>query len=377
MKICYLASSTLPSTAANAVHVMKMGQALALNGHQVTLIAPDKPSDLPNVSDLYAFYGVARTFDVCKLKWPKIKGRAHVYGLCAAWRARSLGADLVFGRNLNGCFWATLLGLPTVFEIHAPIEESGRIAQLMFERLIRSRHFHKLVVITHSLGEHFLQRYPELAGKIHVAADGADAVALGTQPATFAHDSAGRLQVGYVGHLYQGRGIDLIEQMARQAPWADFHIVGGTAADIQACRERVSDLDNFFVHGFMSPAESERYRLACDVLLAPYQENVSVSGNKGNTARWMSPLKIFEYMAAGKAIVCSEIPVLREVLVDGENVLFCSPDALPQWVAALTLLRDDSERRHALGQTALANFQAKYSWHSRAANILNSYSATR
>lgn len=375
MKICYLASSTLPSTAANAVHVMKMGQALTLNGHQVTLIVPDKPSDLPAVQDVYAFYGVAHNFAICKLKWAKMKGRAHLYGLLAAWRARSMGVDLVFGRNLNGCFWATQLGLPTLFEIHAPIEESGRVATLLFKRLIRSRHFQKLVVITHSLGEHYLVHHPELAGKIHVAADGADAVAATTQPAEFSRAARGRLQVGYVGHLYQGRGIDLIEQMARQSPWADFHIVGGTATDIQTCRESVSDLQNFFVHGFMSPAEAERYRVACDVLLAPYQESVSVSGNKGNTVKWMSPLKIFEYMAAGKAIICSDIPVLREVLLDRQNALLCPPQDLAGWISALEALRDDPELRLSLGRTALANFEERYSWHSRAANIIHSISS--
>lgn len=375
MKICYLASSTLPSKAANAVHVMKMGQALALNGHEVTLIVPDKPSDLPAVQDVYAFYGVANNFAISKLKWAKMKGRAHLYGFLAAWRARSMGVDLVYGRNLNGCFWAAQLGMPTLFETHAPIEDSGSVAVFLFRRLIRSRHFLKLVVITHALADYYLQHYPELANKIHVAADGADAVDASTQPMGFAHSLTGRLQVGYVGHLYRGRGIELIEEMARRLPWADFHIVGGTVSDIQACRDRGSDLRNFFVHGYMSPAEAERYRIACDVLLAPYQEQVSVSGNKGNTVKWMSPLKIFEYMAAGKAIICSDIPVLREVLVDRQNALLCPPQELVGWISALEALRDDPELRMSLGRTALNNFEERYSWRSRAANIIHSISS--
>ncbi|MFF7107636.1 glycosyltransferase family 4 protein [Pseudomonas sichuanensis] len=377
MKLAYLSSSTLPSTAANSVHVMKMCQAFGAIGHQVTLIAPDKPSDLPTVSDLYAFYGVQPCFDVSKLVWANIKGRAYLYGVLAGWRARQLKADLAFGRNLTACVAACMLGLPTIFESHAPIEDSGRVATFLFKRLIRNRKFQSLVVITHSLADYYLQRYPELAGKIQVAADGADPVGPDVRPAVFNHEAAERLQVGYVGHLYQGRGIDVIEAMAQRLPWADFHVVGGTPVDIEACRGRVNGLSNFFVHGYMSPVQAERYRLACDVLLAPYQESVSVSGNTGNTVQWMSPLKVFEYMAAGKAIICSDIPVLREVLEDGRNAVLCPPAVIDNWTSALQSLRDDPALMHSLGRAALADFDAQYSWFSRAGNILRSYPSAR
>ena len=49
-------------------------------------------------------------------------------------------------------------------------------------------------------------------------------------------------------------------------------------------------------------------------------------GGGTNLADWISPLKMFEYMAQGKAIVASDLPMLREVLRNGENALLCDSD---------------------------------------------------
>ena len=72
--------------------------------------------------------------------------------------------------------------------------------------------------------------------------------------------------------------------------------------------------------------ETEKFRLKMDILLAPYQDRVTVAQSDNiTTERWMSPLKLFEYMAAGKAIICSDIPVLREILENDMMETFC-PD---------------------------------------------------
>jgi glycosyltransferase involved in cell wall biosynthesis len=114
-------------------------------------------------------------------------------------------------------------------------------------------------------------------------------------------------------------------------------------------------------------------RLACDVLLAPYQRRVFTHGGS-DTSRWMSPLKVFEYMAAGKAIVCSDIPVLHEVLSHKETAWFCPPEDIDAWCAALTELRDDANLRLNLGQAARTTFLQHYTWRSRAAAVLNGLS---
>jgi hypothetical protein len=67
----------------------------------------------------------------------------------------------------------------------------------------------------------------------------------------------------------------------------------------------------------------------------PYERSVAVSGG-GDTADVCSPMKMFDYMAAGRAIISSDLPVLQEVLNE-QNAVFCSPDAPDQWEQALEI----------------------------------------
>lgn len=81
-------------------------------------------------------------------------------------------------------------------------------------------------------------------------------------------------------------------------------------------------------------------------------------------------MKMFEYMAAGKAIVSSDLPVLREVLTHERNALLVPPDDVDAWATAVKRLIDDPELRRRLGETARADLLAHYTWEARAKKVL-------
>mgnify|MGYP000851223025 CR=1 FL=1 len=368
MKIVYIATSTIPSRTANSIHVMKMCQAFAKNEHEATLIVPGNQANYePDVGDVFDFYGVERCFEILYLPLLPVKGKGLIFGFQAAKKAEELQPDIVYGRDLPGCFFATLLELPVIFESHAPIE--GFVYSKIFNKLIQRSELMKFVVITHALKDYYSEQYPFVSDRIVVAPDGADPVPDDAMPIVLPNKGE-KLQVGYVGHLYSGRGIDVIYQLAERCPWADFHIIGGTDKDINAYRMGTTSLANLHLHGFKPHAEAERYRIGCDVLIAPYQNKVSVVGDGvSTTERWMSPLKIFEYMAAGKAIICSDIPVLREILEDGRSALLCAPENIDSWEEALITLSENEHMRIQLGDTAQKCFTRRYSWSSRAEKL--------
>ncbi len=234
MKIVYLSTSNIPSRTANSIHVMKMCQAFAKNGHEVILFAPDnRIRREPGIEDVLSFYGVEKCFEIKYLPLVPIKGRGLIYGFHAAIKSKQIQPDLVYGRDLAGCYFSTVWYLPVIFESHAPIE--GIVYGWIFRRLIKSPAFKKFVVITHALKDYYQERHPSLSNKIIVAPDGADPIPEGLAPIEFPYKGK-RLQVGYVGHLYSGRGIEVIFQLAKRCPWADFHIIGGTDHDIDTFR---------------------------------------------------------------------------------------------------------------------------------------------
>jgi glycosyltransferase involved in cell wall biosynthesis len=372
MKIAYISNSVIPSRAANSIHVMKVCQAFSDLGHDVTLLAPDKKESYEkSVIDIYKFYGVNKSFKLLRVFWPShIKGKSYLYGLFAALKSIMLNVDLIFCRHLYGAFFSTLLFKKVIFESHSPIDagKSVGLDTRMFKRMIANRHFLSLVVITHSLKEYYIENFPQLEGKIIVAPDGADPIDVMTKPFDFTCDK-NRLQVGYVGHLYPGRGLDIIISLSKICDWADFNIIGGTEADIDYWKGLSNNI-NLTFHGFVSPSVAEQMRMACDVLLAPYQNSVSVSGGGGNTVQWMSPLKIFEYMAAGKIIMSSDLPVLHEVLEHNRNAFLCEATNVNDWAEKLNSIRYDRNKMKSLGCNALNDFIGHYSWYSRVQNIM-------
>jgi glycosyltransferase involved in cell wall biosynthesis len=369
MKITYLAPSIIPSRSANSIHVMKMCQAFAKNGHEVTLLAPgnNKNKEKEFAGDLYELYGVERVFEIKRFVSPD---KDYLHGLWCAFVISKLKPDIVFGRHFPGSFFAAKTGTDVVFESHAPMFENSILGKHLFRNMTKSKRLKKMIVITHALKKHIEEKYPVLTGRVEVAPDAADPIPENTIAVTLPN-SGHRLQVGYTGHLYKGRGIDLIIAMAKQCIWADFHLVGGMEDDIRYWREVAKDCANIVFHGYKTPAEMPAYTLAFDVLLAPYGTCVAVVGGAGNTVDWMSPLKLFEYMAAGKAIITSDLPVLNEVMTNGQICLMCQPGNYEDWCKALEKLRNDKALRLQLGRQAKNDFLKKHTWQSRAKRLID------
>ena len=82
MRILYISKSIIPSRTANSIHVMKMCQAFAENGHEVVLLAPDRKQRYEkNINDIYDYYGVKKSFNIKKLIYPNLKGGVLFYTL--------------------------------------------------------------------------------------------------------------------------------------------------------------------------------------------------------------------------------------------------------------------------------------------------------
>ena len=112
----------------------------------------------------------------------------------------------------------------------------------------------------------------------------------------------------------------------------------------------------------------------CDVLLMPYQKNVSVGNNLHNTVEWMSPMKMFEYMSSRVPVISSKLPVLSEILIPNINCLMASPDKIVEWQTCLKKLYDNKSLRARLSFSAYRKYRDGHTWKKRASAIYNYYS---
>jgi glycosyltransferase involved in cell wall biosynthesis len=149
----------------------------------------------------------------------------------------------------------------------------------------------------------------------------------------------------------------------------EFHIVGGYPEDIEKWQQLIRN-DNVTFHGFMPHFRVSEVLAEFDIVIAPYQNDIHTNHGKANISRWMSPLKIFEYMAHAKAIVASDLEVIHEVLTHRANALLVPCDDVLAWRNAIRELMDEPDLRKALGQRANQDFRENYSWETRAGTVL-------
>jgi glycosyltransferase involved in cell wall biosynthesis len=178
---------------------------------------------------------------------------------------------------------------------------------------------------------------------------------------------ADKFTVGYTGHLYPGRGLELILDLARALPDLQFLLVGGRSVDVEVARQRAAHLSNITLTGFVPNAELPRYQAAADVLIMPYSRQVAGSSG-GDIAPYLNPMKMFEYLASARPIVTSDLPILREILSDHNAVIVPSDDATA-WVEALRQLTKDPSRRAALAAAARRTAEEN-TWEQRAHRLL-------
>ena len=370
-RIVYASKSIMPSRTANSIHVMKMCQAFADNGHEVVLLAPNIPSKYEKgVEDVYEYYGVRKNFEIKKLWHPDIIGGAIIYTLGVFFYLLfNKNFNLVYGRFLQGCYVATFLRNSVIFESHESLFDMKRLRYFVFKRLVKSKSFEKLTVISQALKDIYLEKKFLHNIKIQVAHDGADEVRDLKNKAKLLGNEE-NLKVGYVGHLYRGRGIETIIECAKKINDMTFHLVGGLKRDIEYWKSysKKIQLDNVYFYGFVSPKEAIKYKNSFDIFLAPYEKKVSVFGSHvTDTSKFMSPLKIFEYMSHNKPMIASDFPVIREVLNE-KNSILVDCDNIEGWINSLNKLKN-LKHREVIASQALKDFY-NYSWKKRATLVL-------
>lgn len=378
MRFHYISPSTLPSRAANSVHVVWQCEGLCRAGAEVTLYSKRAmPEAEQLVPALRSAYGVAHpalqldTIYSASDRGNNIRIAYHAVRLIR----RAGDGDVILSRNLYAAFaLAVLYKMPLLFETHQ-LETGFR---KWVQRVVMRCPWVTTIVISNRLTEYLTQHHgiaPRCALVLHDAApDNIHPV-----PAT---ERRARLRArvdqacadwkqvcGYFGHLYPGRGIEIVEAMAAACPESLFLVYGGTEIDL-AIRRNANRLTNLKFMGHVPHPTARELMCLMDVLLMPYQESVSIGVAKHDTARWMSPMKMFEYLGSGVPIISSDLPALREVLSDRHNCMLATASNAGEWVSTLAHLAVDPDLATRIGATAHAEYQRQHTWTRRAERIV-------
>ena len=364
MKILYIANIRLPTEKAHGVQIMKTCEAFVKAGVEIELVVPTRHNEL--TAGPFTYYGVPDNFfkvvtlrvpDLIRYGRPGFLVSSMWFSERARWGKSFWTADIIYSRDALVLAQYLLLGRKLVFEAHAKPSFVARIV---------ARCAYRVVVISHALGEVYMAAGVP-AERIIVAPDAVDEHLFDTVPGKNEVRKILGLPlvqhiVMYTGHLYARKGADTLAEAASNVPEALFVFVGGTVEDLAHFKKRWGSQENIRIIGHIAPERVPSYLRAADVLVIPN------SGKSEDTARFASPMKLFEYMASGTPIVASDVPSIREVLRDQEAffVEADSPAALAEGVASAFAKEDEAHERAVSAQRKAG----EYSWEKRVRHIL-------
>lgn len=400
LPLLYLGGIDLPMPQARVVQTLHTAHGLARQGCAVTLAVGRAPrSELDRV---LAAYGLRpepnlRVLALPTLRLPRLPIAAYVHPRLAAWNwsygltalaaARLLPSErqprVVFARDPRLAQLALrargLTGAAVVYEVHELFstrarEPVGGAVGRPPTRTPRVRRLEEavfreaagLITLTEACKQLLVAEFGLADEQVLVAPD-AVAEVPAELPGRVETGPGGTPTIVYAGQLYPWKGVGTLVRALARVPEARLRIVGGLAArdrhaqELRQLAQEVGVADRIEFTGFLPHQRVAGALAGAAVAVVPLPDNPM--------ARYFtSPLKLFEYMAAGLPIVASDLPALREVLRDGQNGLLVRPDDPAALAAALRRLLGEPALAERLRAAAHADVRGR-TWLARAGAI--------
>lgn len=369
MRILY--SHRIQSHDGQGVHLEALVAALRAEGHEVLVVGPPGYAKAALGQESRGIARIRRLLpgfvaELAELTYT-IPGHLRL-----ARAAREFRPDALYERAnlfyLAGALLARRRGLPFLLEVNSPLaQERAAFGRLRLRRLARWaentvwRSADRVLPVTAVLAD-LVAAAGVTRDRITVVPNGIDLEAF---PEGLDNRPPGRAEVvvGFVGFVRDWHGLDAVLRAIAAScdgPRIVLQVVGEGPArpGLEALAAELGIEGQVLFTGLAERDRIPALVAGFDIALQP----ASVA--------YASPLKVFEYMAAGRAIVAPDQPNIREVLADGRTALLFPPgDAAAMWAAVLRLA-EDAALRDALGAAARAEaIRRDFTWAGNARRV--------
>ena len=357
-----------PGEKAAAIFAAKNAEAFADQGFDVTFVAPARYDRIRRTPQ--EEWGIKENFRVRYLpiidlfSVPFIRKIAFYVALISY--TPVVGFYIYIKRRTTAVVYsneafplaAASLFCPTVYELHDFPQTLLFVYQFLFKRV-------KLIVSTNEW------KRDELVRRFGVSPDiiliERNAVDLARFPALSKEEAREKLKlkkdgryVVYTGQLYVWKGADTLAEAAQKSPEIDFVFVGGVDSDLERFKKRWQHVLNIHMVGQIAQEYVPLWQRAADVLVIPN------TGKEEIATHYTSPMKLFEYMAAERPIVASDIPSIKEIVNDS-SAYFAKPDDSSDFARVIKMALEDPG---ALEKAKEARrIVEDHTWEKRAARI--------
>ncbi|HEY9582891.1 MAG TPA: glycosyltransferase [Candidatus Paceibacterota bacterium] len=335
MRMIYVANARFPTQKAHGVQIAQNICEFAMQGVEVSLVVPDRKNDL-QIEKPFFYYGlrecakVARVFTFDWVDYFKPLG-FYIQRLSFAFSALAfiLGEPkdvIIYGRD-EFAFALIKFFSPNrkiFYEMHDYPDNSYVFWHWLLNRLDG-------IISTNSWKKNkLINDFGVLEKNIIVARNGIDLKIfdIPNDKLIYRRELSlplGKILLGYVGQIKtkgENKGVEEIKEAVETIKKDNQNVE----------LEIISDVPHVLI---------PKYLKAFDILLMPFP-------NTTHYAHYMSPIKMFEYMASGRPIITTDLPSVREVL-DDTSAFFISNLSIPEIVRAIRELIARPDMTEKLG----------------------------
>ncbi len=383
MKILYIANSRIPSNKAHANQILKMCEKFSQQNVNVTLILPTRKNPSFKKVDPFEYHKIKKVFELKKIwsfdpTWLMKLPQGIYIKFQLLFFIKSLILYLFFLKNRSQYIFYTrdeyllpilqLFSKRVVWEGHSLPRRKNRYISI-FKKCYR------ISVLTNNL-KSMLVDLGISQKKILVSPDAVELEIFGI---SMDKDKArkemnlpeDKIILGYTG-TYKTKNMDkgirdtlkAMQVLKKEYPSLFLVCIGGSPEDIEYYNNMAKDLDlsdQVMLLGKVDQKILAIYNQAFDISMMPFPKT-------RHFAYFMSPLKLFEYMAAGRPIIATDLPSERDVLNEG-NAVIVKPDDPQDLSQGIKKLIDQPEFGQKIASQSLIDVK-QYTWHKRVEKII-------
>ena len=369
MRVLYLHNASIHSEKANLKQVKLMCRAISDSGNQVVLSLLGNDGSCSNeiIDDERNYLIHIRPQIINDTRFGK-----YFQSKIIRETVKKFNPDLVYLRSVLLLYQLENIDIPVIIELHNNKLHKGSNLLDKYWRHFLNKHSKtsrilKIVCISKALSNYWVKKGLP-AGKVITGHSGIDRNQFENyikieEAKKNLNLNVNKKIVTYLGRLYKNRRIDNVLVLARNYPEVQFLIVGGPQKEVERIKEILKNkqISNVLLIGQIPHNKIIDYLYASDVLLAIWSSEV-------NTIDYCSPLKLFEYMGAGRTIVAHGFPTILEVLKDQHNAIICEPDSTEDLIKKVGKALGVCESSD-LGRNARKEVFEKYTWQKRVDKI--------
>lgn len=356
-KLLYLADLSLPNKSAYAIHVLKMCDAFAKNNKVYLILNSNQCSFKKIQKD----YNIKNKFYILPLS--KKKRKNFFYKLLNLLKTIRLikdnNFDFIISRNILLSILLTHFKIKNTIEIHT--ELSGFTKTIFKYTSVENKQKYLNYIFIHKYLNNFF-KYKKKYIILDDAIDLDDFKNIKTKEV--------KNKFIYTGSYIEGKGVRFIIELAKNLKKYKFFLYGNINSFPKKLYVESRKVKNLYINDHVPYNKIPSILKSAQFLLMPYPKKAGVLIKNIFVNKYISPLKMFEYLASRKVIIASKNSSYSHILKNNYNCLLIEPENKKKWLKSILQIIKDPNRQKNLRKNSYKTVK-KYTWINRSKEILN------